>query len=54
MKPKNEEKQEDGKIIGSTQSVLQLSDTQGQDLIKWAKAVLEEKVNDVKVNASFY
>ena len=50
MKPKDETKTEE-KVIGSTtQAAFQLSDSQGQELIKWSKAVLEEKVNDIKVN----
>lgn len=48
MKPKEESKSEE-KIIGSTETTLQLSDSQGQELITWSKAILEEKVTDIKV-----
>ena len=49
MKPKDES-QSDSKIIGSEKATLQLSDSQCQDLVKWAKAALDTKVNDIKVS----
>ena len=49
MKPKDGAK-EDSKIIGSSDASFQLSESQGKDLIKWAKMAMEEKVSDVKVS----
>ena len=54
MKPKEETKSDDGKIIGSTETTLQLSESQGQELINWSKAVLEQKVTDIKVGNFCY